>query len=91
MNEYPTLLYRVPGTHQCPGGTFDYRPARDEEEALCLLDDGWHETLARAIGVANETNIPAEAPASSPIASESPSAPSFEPAKKLRRRRQGTP
>ena len=43
--KFPNLVYRCPGTHQCPGGTFDYHPVNSEAELTQLVKDGWFPTL----------------------------------------------
>lgn len=52
---FPTLVYRCPGTHQRPGGTYEYRPVKDDEQLAAALIDGWFPTLPEAI-----TGKPAE-------------------------------
>ena len=47
--EFPTLVYRCPGTHQRPGGTYAYRQASDADQFAAALDDGWFATLPEAI------------------------------------------
>lgn len=44
-----TLVYRVPGNHQMPGGSFDYRQAKDDEHLAELLSEGWFRTLPEAV------------------------------------------
>lgn len=46
---FPTLVYRCPGTHQRPGGTYDYRQIHDEEQLAAAVDGGWFPTLPEAI------------------------------------------
>jgi hypothetical protein len=46
---FPTLVYRCPGAHQCEGNTFDYAPACDESELGQLIKDGWWPTLPLAM------------------------------------------
>lgn len=47
--EFPNLVYRCPGTHQCKGGTFDYLAVQDEEQYEAALKLGWFSTLDNAI------------------------------------------
>lgn len=47
--EFPTLVYRTPGTHQCPGGTYAYQSAQDAEQLDGLLEDGWFLSLPEAL------------------------------------------
>lgn len=47
--EFPTIVYRCPGDHQRPGGTFSYRPVEDEKQLAEALDAGWHLSLPDAI------------------------------------------
>lgn len=44
-----TILYRCPGKHQRPGGTYDWIGANSEEEAEELVKQGWFPTLPEAI------------------------------------------
>lgn len=48
--KFPNFVYRCPGSHQCPGGTYDHRRVSDEEELQERLDEGWSETLPEALG-----------------------------------------
>lgn len=43
--KFPTLVYRCPGRHQCPGGTFDYCQAEDEGALAKFIKKGWYPTL----------------------------------------------
>lgn len=47
--KFPSLVYRCPGTHQCPGGTFDYLAVRDQAALDAAVKDGWHPALPDAI------------------------------------------
>lgn len=47
--EFPTIVYRCPGDHQRPGGTFSYRPVEDEKQLAEALDAGWRLSLPDAI------------------------------------------
>ena len=47
--KFPTILYKCPGIHQRPGGTYSYIAAPDEETADSLMSEGWHSTLLDAI------------------------------------------
>ena len=47
--EFPTLVYRCPGDHQRPGGTYSYRSAQDEAQFSAALKDGWFATLPEAM------------------------------------------
>lgn len=54
--EFPTTLYRCPGQHQCPGGTFSYAGAKDAAEFCALIAAGWFATMPEAMaGKANAT------------------------------------
>lgn len=59
--EFPNLVYRCPGTYQCPGGTFAYKSVQDEVQLAKALAEGWFATLPEAIEgkkVATETETP---------------------------------
>lgn len=47
--EFPTLVYKTPGTHQCPGGTYAYQSAQDAAQLDGLLEDGWFLSLPEAL------------------------------------------
>lgn len=46
---FPTLVYRTPGAHQCPGGTYAYAGAASPEILERMLAGGWFETLQEAL------------------------------------------
>lgn len=50
MSDYPIHLFRVPGPYGIPPKSFAVNGAANEEEALILLDKGWHLTLEEARG-----------------------------------------
>lgn len=45
MIKYPNLAYKCPGTHHCPGGTYDYRQVSNENELRAAIEQGWYPTL----------------------------------------------
>lgn len=47
--DYPNMLYRCPGAHQCLRGTFDYTGVNSDSQAAILLAAGWSETLPEAM------------------------------------------
>lgn len=47
--EFPTALYRCPGLHQCPGGTFSCIGAEDEEQYAARIAEGWFPTMPEAM------------------------------------------
>lgn len=47
--EYPDLVYKCPGDHQRPGGTFNYLQVKNEAELDTAIKDGWLVTLPDAI------------------------------------------
>lgn len=46
--KFPNLVYRCPGTHQCKGGTFDYRQVLDEDQLVDAIKAGWYPTIEAA-------------------------------------------
>ncbi len=46
---YPTLVYKTPGTHQIPGGTYEYLPVQSPDDLEAALENGWYRTLGEAI------------------------------------------
>ncbi len=47
--EFSEILYRCPGAHQCPGGTFSYVGAYNQAEFDQYIADGWHSTMPEAM------------------------------------------
>lgn len=47
--DFPNLVYRCPGEHQRPGGTYGYRAVQDESQLQDALAAGWFKTLPEAI------------------------------------------
>lgn len=50
---FPKLVYKCPGPHQCPGGTFSYKQILNLEEFKNALKDLWAETIEVAQGIEN--------------------------------------
>lgn len=46
---FPTLVYRTPGTHFSATGTYDYRGVSDANGLADALADGWFKSLPEAI------------------------------------------
>lgn len=44
-----TLVYKCPGVHQMPGGTYSYLPVSTQEQLKAAIDDGYFATLAEAV------------------------------------------
>lgn len=47
--EFPTLVYKCPGNHQRPGGTYAYKGVKDAGQHAEALAGGWFATLPEAI------------------------------------------
>lgn len=47
--KYPKLVYRSPGTHACPGGTYDYIQVKNEEELSAAAKAGYYPTPDLAV------------------------------------------
>jgi hypothetical protein len=61
--EFPTIVYRVPGRHLRPHGTYDYAGANTQEEFDAKLSEGWYESLPAAIeGKSSEPVLDDSAP-----------------------------
>lgn len=57
----PTLLYRCPGPHARPGGTYAYQAVGNEAALASALAAGWFLTLPEAIaGKADSAPEPAD-------------------------------
>ena len=48
MTEFPTILYRVPGTWPAKGFTFATKPANNVDEYDAAVADGWHPSVPLA-------------------------------------------
>jgi hypothetical protein len=46
---FPTIVYRCPGDHQLPGGSYSYRGVNDAEQLKEALVCGWFKTIGEAI------------------------------------------
>lgn len=46
---FPTLVYRCPGTHSRPGGTYAFQPVEDKAALEAALSDGWALSLPEAV------------------------------------------
>jgi hypothetical protein len=49
MNEFPALVYKVPGKYVRPYGTYDFTGVNDAEELQAKLKEGWFCFLSEAI------------------------------------------
>ena len=47
--KFPNLVYKSPGTHQCPGGTFGYLQVKDHDELLAAVKMGYCPTVTLAV------------------------------------------
>jgi hypothetical protein len=65
--EFPSMVYKVPGKHVRPHGTYDFTGVNDAEELQAKLKDGWFSSLPEAID-SKETVSVAEAKESDDIA-----------------------
>lgn len=69
--QFPSLVYKCPGNHQRPGGTYSFKGVKDEAQHAAALADGWFATLPEAIeGKPAEAPAPAPAPDAPPTRSE---------------------
>ena len=49
MSDIQTIVYRCPGDHSLPGGSYSYRGVTGAEQLKDALADGWFETMGEAI------------------------------------------
>jgi hypothetical protein len=49
MTEFPALVYKVPGKHVRPHGTYNFTGVNDAEELKDKLKEGWFSSLSEAI------------------------------------------
>ena len=47
--EFPTILYRCPGPHSRPGGTYALLPVADAQALAEAEQDGWFRSMPEAI------------------------------------------
>lgn len=47
--KYPNLVYKSPGDHQCPGGTFNYLSVASEDDVAKAAKDGYYPTVELAV------------------------------------------
>lgn len=52
---FPTIVYKLKGPYFRKGGTFDYRGADDQETYDKLKAEGWLDSLADPIAVADDS------------------------------------
>lgn len=67
---FPTLVYRTPGTHQCAGGTYDCIGANSQDHLESLFVDGWFLSLPDAISGEHSVPSPEPEPQASPKTTE---------------------
>lgn len=56
------IVYRTPGTHQRPGGTFDYKAISSDDELNEAIKEGWFCTLREAVAKKHDEVAPPPAP-----------------------------
>lgn len=49
MSEFSTLVYKKGGAHHAPGGTYDYKQAKSQEEYDALIKGDYFATLPEAL------------------------------------------
>ena len=54
MSDFPRLVYKSPGRHQLPGGSYDHKCVEDEDEYNQAVVDGWFGTVPEALGGTSE-------------------------------------
>jgi hypothetical protein len=47
--EFPSMVYKVPGKHVRPHGTYDFAGVNNAEELQAKLKEGWFSSLSEAI------------------------------------------
>jgi hypothetical protein len=48
MDQFPQMLYHMPGSEPIHGGHFATRIVKDEAERDAAIEEGWHETTPAA-------------------------------------------
>ena len=64
--QFPTMVYKCPGSHQCQGGTYHYKAAKDAQQMAELAKTGWHPSLEAALSSVRIVGQSAQAPADIP-------------------------
>jgi hypothetical protein len=49
MTDFPTMVYRTPGPHAAPKGTYGYMGVADHAEYDAAIADGWFASIAEAM------------------------------------------
>lgn len=49
MTDFPTMVYRTPGPHAAPKGTYGYKGVVDQAEYDAALADGWFASIIEAM------------------------------------------
>lgn len=57
MTEFPAMVYKVPGKHVRPHGTYDFAGVENAEELEVKLKDGWFLSLQEAIEPKKATSV----------------------------------
>lgn len=47
--KFEDIVYRCPGEHSLPGGSYAYRGVKSEEELEKALSEGWFNTIGEAV------------------------------------------
>ena len=49
--EFPTIVYKCPGSHHCAGGTFDFIQVKDETELEEKIKSGYRLSITAALNM----------------------------------------
>lgn len=49
MSKFEDIVYKCPGSHSLPGGSYDYMGVKSEEQKAKALTEGWFDTIGEAI------------------------------------------
>jgi hypothetical protein len=58
--EFPSMVYKVPGKHVRPYGTYDFAGVNNAEELETKLKEGWFSSLSEAIDSKNKEEVTEE-------------------------------
>lgn len=75
---FSEVLYKCPGIHQCPGGTFNWLGVKSKAEMDNALRNGWFRTMPEAIEAYHSIKKPVSVKVPEPVIPEDNAPPTLE-------------
>lgn len=72
MIQFPTIVYKSPGSRRNAQGTYDYVGVKTQEEFDRRIANGWHPSQAAAFASLKQTRAPEITPSPAPILESAP-------------------